>query len=92
MLRNVTTVVAALLIAVAPSSHAQSSPPQFEVASVKASVPGRATVDSGGYGFIYSPDGRLTGKNVSVKDMIEAAYDLHDFQVLGGPNWIDASM
>jgi len=92
MLRNVTTVLAALLIAVAPSARAQSSRPQFEVASMKASVAGRATVDSGGFGFVYSPNGRLTGKNVSVKDMIEAAYHLHDFQVLGGPNWIDASM
>src|SRR5579862_6492086 len=39
MLRNVTTILAALLIAVA--AHAQSSRPQFEVASVKANTSGR---------------------------------------------------
>ena len=38
MLRNVTTVVAALLIAVAPTARAQSSRPQFEVASIKANA------------------------------------------------------
>ena len=91
MFRNVTTALAALLIAVAPTAHAQFSRPQFEVVSVKASVPGRATVDSGGFGFVYARNG-LTGKNVSVKDMIEAAYHLQDFQISGGPDWIDSSM
>jgi uncharacterized protein (TIGR03435 family) len=72
-------------------AHAQSSRPQFEVASVKASVPGRATVDSGGVGFVHAASG-LSGKNVSVKEMIETAYHLQDFQISGGPNWVDSSM
>ena len=42
MLRNVTTVLAAFLIAIAPRAHAQSSRPQFEVASVKPNTVQRA--------------------------------------------------
>lgn len=41
MLRNLTTILAALLIAVAPSGQAQSSRPQFELASVKTNESGR---------------------------------------------------
>lgn len=65
---------------------------KFEVSSLKASPSGRATVDSGGVGLVYSPSGRITGKNVSVKEMIEAAYRLEDFQISGGPDWINSSM
>jgi hypothetical protein len=71
---DVTTVVAALLIAVAPSVHAQSTRPQFEVASVKPSGPGR-TVDNGGLALRFTP-GRLSATNSSLMELIEAAYRL----------------
>lgn len=84
MLRNVTTVLAALLIAVAPSAHAQSARPQFEVASVKANNSGsRASSCCGG-------PGRLAGTNVTLGMLINIAYKVQDFQVVGVPAWVNS--
>jgi hypothetical protein len=58
MFHNVTTVLAALLIAVAPSVHAQSSRPQFELSSVKPNNSGSQAVS-----FLPSA-GRFNAQNV----------------------------
>jgi uncharacterized protein (TIGR03435 family) len=84
MLRNVTIVVAALLIAVAPSAPAQSARPQFEVASVKPSAPGQQ-------GLIeMQPNGRFVAYAATVRNLLTTAYRMRNFQVVGGPGWIDA--
>ena len=67
MFRNVTTVLAALLIAVAPSAHAQSARLKFEVASVKRNNSGsRASNCCAG-------PGRLVGTNVTPGMLITVA-------------------
>jgi uncharacterized protein (TIGR03435 family) len=84
MLRNVTTVLAALLIAIAPSARAQSSRPQFEVVSIKVNHSGsRAMSCCGG-------PGRLAGTNVTLGRLIRVAYNVQDFQVIGGPAWMES--
>jgi uncharacterized protein (TIGR03435 family) len=84
MLRNVTTFLAALLIAVAPGARAQSSRPHFEVASVKRNNTGsRASNCCGG-------PGRLVGQNVTLGMLINIAYKVQDFQVVGAPAWVNS--
>jgi uncharacterized protein (TIGR03435 family) len=84
MLRNVTTVVAALLIAIAPNARAQSSRPQFEVASIKPNNSGSSSSRSSSDGT----SGYFRGANVTVRSLIVSGYRLFDLQVVGGPDWI----
>lgn len=68
------------------ASNACSSVPQaeFDVASVKPSkIPPDSSVDNGTVDSVASSG--------TVKSLIESAYGLHDFQVSGGPNWINTT-
>jgi uncharacterized protein (TIGR03435 family) len=73
-------IVFALSIALA--AHAQSSRPQFEVASIKPAAPNSL----GQLG--RAPGGRLTATNVPLVLLIQNAYRVRSFQVLGGPSWM----
>ena len=55
--------------------------PAFDAVSIKPSAP-----DARGSGYRPSP-GRLTMKNLSLKDLVEFAWNLHDYQLSGGPGW-----
>lgn len=74
--------------AAAQNSAPPGSLPSFEVASIKRHP------DTGGPSFIAMGCGRdpglCTPTNVTTKMLIVWAYNLKDFQVLGGPNWINA--
>jgi bla regulator protein blaR1 len=64
---------------------AQTQPAQnFEVAAVKVNRSG-----SGRGGLRPEPE-RLTGTNVSLKTLIQFAYAMKEFQIAGGPNWLDS--
>lgn len=66
----------------AAGQEVRPQPGQFEVASVR---PG----DPNGRGqFLLSPAGDLTARNVTLKLLIQQAYDVRDFQIIGGPPWI----
>ena len=70
-----------------PRSHAQSqatgaTPLVFEVASIKPSDP-----DSRGMRFHHTPGNGLSATGVTLKTLIEFAYDVQDFQISGGPRW-----
>jgi uncharacterized protein (TIGR03435 family) len=76
----------------APQIRAQSaqpaaaSAPSFEVASIKPNHP------EGGLQRImlrFAPDG-LTASGMTVKNLVGFAYNLKDFQISGGPGWIDS--
>jgi len=56
----------------------------FEAASVKPSDPARTE------SFWKVSPGRLTVQNMSLKSLIMAFYKIKQFQVTGGPKWIDA--
>ena len=72
-------------LAMCPSGvSAQIAGPSFEVASVKPNNSGERGSRLG-----MSPNGRMTATNVSLKQLILNAYNLRDFQVTGGPNWLD---
>ena len=62
-----------------------SSAPAFEVASIKPSIPGSE--------FWIRPaanGSRLNTKNVTVRRMIMRTYSIADWQISGGPAWIDS--
>jgi len=72
----------------APPSRAQEktpAPKEFEVASIKPSAPG-----SRGIRVQIAPGGRLDAGNITVKFLIQQAYNVKDFQISGGPGWINS--
>ncbi len=72
--------------AVAASPQAEAAGPQsFEVASIKPSAEDGRRVMVG-----ISPGGRYTATGVSVKFLIQQAYDIRDFQISGGPGWLSS--
>ncbi len=56
----------------------------FEVASIKPAAPGTR-----GYSIAPSAGGRLNAKNITLKRLLASAYHVQDFQISGGPNWMD---
>ena len=55
--------------------------PTFEVVSVKPAI------DTGRRGGGGGP-GRLTMVNMPVRTLIRQAYDIHESQIIGGPDWL----
>lgn len=75
--------------AAAPGAASDAAAPAFEVASVKAHTPdpsGRVFISMGG-----GDASRYTATNVTAKMLITLAYNIKNFQVLGGPSWIDSN-
>lgn len=62
-------------------------PPQsFDVVSIKPTV--SAPVNSG---FRRATPGSLNATNVSVRFLLQFAYDVREDQVIGGPGWLDTA-
>jgi uncharacterized protein (TIGR03435 family) len=83
-------VAATVGLTMLPQLAAQAPPPPvsgpaFEAASVKPNRSGdlRARLDP-------QPGGRLTATNVPAAELIRFAYDRPDFQVVGGPKWLNS--
>jgi len=67
----------------AQSQTEAKAPQSFEVASIKPSAETGNRVMIG-----ISPGGRYTASAVNVKFLIQQAYDVRDYQIQGGPNWL----
>src|SRR5579864_7684865 len=69
-----------------PRSGAQSPEgrSEFEVASVKQNTSGDSNR------LIRPSDGRLSVTNMTLKDLLTFAYQVRDFQISGGPGWINS--
>ena len=74
------TVVATVAVVAA-----QEPTPTFEVATVK-----RNTSGPGNSLLRRLPGGRLTATNMPVRPMITFAYQLAQYQLVGGPSWISS--
>jgi uncharacterized protein (TIGR03435 family) len=68
----------------AQSQTMQAPGSAFDAASIKPAQPGAR-----GYSIRPLP-GRVSAENVTLKLLIAEAYAVHDFQVSGGPKWIDS--
>jgi uncharacterized protein (TIGR03435 family) len=75
-----------MVAAAAAPVFSQSSPVRlsFEVASIKANTSGARNSGSS------TRDGYFSAKNVTVKQLLMQAYRMQDFQIIGGPGWINA--
>jgi bla regulator protein blaR1 len=74
-------------IALAVATDGQFLPlPQFEAASIKASEPGNIR----GSTFEFFPGAGLRVKNGTLKAIVETAYDIREFQISGGPGWVNS--
>ena len=63
-----------------------ASQQDFEVASIKRSEPGNAR----GSTFEFLPGGGLRIANGTLRAILETAYDVREFQILGGPGWVNS--
>ncbi len=91
---RVPTIAARLfLVAVAAIGATQvqgqgAAAPAFEVASIKPSNPDASNPLSALPMIMPAPGGRLTGTNVALRQLVLTAYELQDFQLVGGPSWV----
>jgi len=67
----------------APATAGQARP-AFEVASIKRNTSGSDSASVRGL-----PGGRLTVTNNTLRNIIRNAYALQNFQIIGGPDWIN---
>ena len=77
------TLGAPLVRAQPPTGAANA--PAFEVASIKSNASGALRVS-----IQASPGGRFTAINAPVRALIRHAYQLQDFELTGGPKWLDS--
>src|SRR5262245_47531495 len=85
-MRRKLVLVIALIVLGAPLMFSQSTDPgrpSFEVATIKPNNP------DGRQMMITRPGGRLSIAGATVRMLVAAAYRVRDFQVIGGPNWIN---
>jgi len=74
-----------IALAVARAIGQTTSPPAFEVASVKASQPGLTTFRVSA----HQPVGNFfTTTNATVQELIMMAYNIADWQLVGPPPWL----
>jgi bla regulator protein BlaR1 len=71
----------------APQAHAQSEAPKltFEVASIKPN-----SGNDRGVGIRLQPGAGLRTTGTTLKFLLTFAYDVRDFQISGGPGWINS--
>jgi uncharacterized protein (TIGR03435 family) len=72
------------LILMARICSTQTAQLPFEVASIRANHSGEER------SAVYFQAGRFVAENASLKAIIAYAYHVKDFQISGGPSWIDS--
>jgi uncharacterized protein (TIGR03435 family) len=84
---------AATLALAGTVSAQQPQPPQpqkaatFEVASIKVSNPNNTTPFGSIPLIVPQGPGRLSATNVPLRLLVRMAYQVQDFQIVGGPSW-----
>ncbi len=74
-------VYPALALSLGIAIAAQSPPaPSFDVVSVKRN-------NSGGGRMMRNTPGNLSAFNVPIRDLIQMAFQVQDFQIIGAPDW-----
>jgi uncharacterized protein (TIGR03435 family) len=68
----------------AAASLVLAQAPSYDVASIKPNKSGSSSSGTS------TQNGQLTATNVTLRNTIRNAYDLQDFQIVGGPAWIDS--
>jgi uncharacterized protein (TIGR03435 family) len=76
-------VIPAFLLGPSLAAQQETAAPQFEVASVKPNKSGDNRVMIG-----IQPGGRVNASNVALRMLLRQAFNVQDFQIVGGPDWI----
>jgi uncharacterized protein (TIGR03435 family) len=79
------TISVTLLLSAAMAQAQQNPAPAFEVATIKPAAP-----DARGRFIQPGPGGGIKITNMTLKDMIELAWQMQPFQLSGGPPWLDS--
>jgi uncharacterized protein (TIGR03435 family) len=81
-----TLAAAIAVITIAPRNARPQSAAEFDVASIhlNRSAGDGATINT-------LPGGRFRAANVSLKALVQTAFGVRDFQVTGGPRWLDTT-
>ena len=64
--------------------QAMPPPPRFDVVSITPSAEQNTNKT-----FRFRPDGGFRAGNYSLKDLIRLGWDVRNFQIAGGPVWLD---
>jgi len=75
---------ASACFAQAQIQDAEAKLPGFEVASVRPTNPDQQMVNT----FLTYPGGRIVAKGCTVSYLIMVAFDVDQFQISGGPDWV----
>ena len=67
----------------APRAAAQTPGERFQVASVRPNTTGEQLMR------LYTEGNRFVATNVTVRSLVRLGYDVADFQISGGPSWMD---
>jgi uncharacterized protein (TIGR03435 family) len=78
------TLAAILFVPLTLCTQTASELPSFEVADVKVNKTANADAS-----FRMLPSGQVAIRHASMKDLIQGAWNLEDYAITGGPNWID---
>jgi len=85
--KRIILAVTAVAATVGPIAlRAQIVPPSTDTPSFEA-VSVRPAADTGRRGGRGTP-GRFAGFNLPARQLIRQAYDIHDAQIIGGPDWL----
>ena len=85
--RGLLVAAAGLMAAAGLAAQAPQEPaggPAFEVASIKPNNSGDGRV------MMQNQPGRFIATNVTLRVLIRQAYQLQDFQISGGPGWLNS--
>jgi bla regulator protein blaR1 len=66
-------------------AQSSTAPPKFEVASIKPS-----SGDDRRVAMLFQPGGGFRATGATLKMLLTLAYDVREFQISGGPNWINS--
>jgi uncharacterized protein (TIGR03435 family) len=83
LLQAFKTVLYAVMALAALAQAPSPAPRTFEAASIKANTSGERRTS-----MRFLPGGRIEGVNRTLKLLIQVAYDVRPFQILGGPDWL----
>lgn len=75
----------ALVVFFVACSLALAQGPVYDVASIKPSQGGKPS------GARSGPGGRLTATNTTLKTLMVFAWDVHSYEIAGGPPWLDSA-
>ena len=84
MTKKAIPYLAAFLLMTMPLASQQPAQPAFEVASIKRNLSGETRIVQG-----LQPGGRFFSTNVPLRMLIMRAYQLLEFRLAGGPDWVN---